>query len=230
VVDDAGLGEVERRAGCDQLRGAGPSSFLQACDDRHAFHRFLLSAAATVGAPKLLAAVTVPAEAEADDAAGEVADTWVVAGLSLPPVRVVMQARDGVDKADVAVAVAARGHDPPLGTAHLRSGVGRPCYRRDHNMAVVRKPSKWAASAFSDARAVPGRRTVEGLIRLARAEGFGKSKVLARTLSRLTGGFFRRRALWRHHQPSSRMSPRPMKNSPAALSSPTVNPRPRRAI
>ena len=41
---------------------------------------------------------------------------------------------------------------------------------------------------------------------------------------------WRPRALRRHHQPSSRMSPRPMKNSPAALSSPTVNTRPRRAI
>lgn len=34
----------------------------------------------------------------------------------------------------------------------------------------------------------------------------------------------------RDHQPSSCTSPRPMKNNPAALSSPTVNLRPRRAI
>jgi hypothetical protein len=40
---------VERRAGCDQLGGAGSASFLQARDDRYAFHRFLLSAAAAVG-------------------------------------------------------------------------------------------------------------------------------------------------------------------------------------
>ena len=33
-----------------------------------------------------------------------------------------------------------------------------------------------------------------------------------------------------HHEPSSRMTPRPMKNSPAALRSPTLNPRRRRAI
>jgi hypothetical protein len=54
VVDDAGLGEIERRTRCDQLSGTRSTSLLQARDDRYTFHRFLLSAAATVGGPQFV--------------------------------------------------------------------------------------------------------------------------------------------------------------------------------
>jgi hypothetical protein len=52
VVNDAGMREIKRRAGLDQIGGTLLTSFLQVGDDRYAFHPAPLLTA-TVAAPLL---------------------------------------------------------------------------------------------------------------------------------------------------------------------------------